>query len=140
MKQIKVFVIAVLLSSISNNMLAGQITPCVPKTSIDYSVAPDSDGIGCHQNRQWQSLESWIDSDSDSDITSITEANGSVNAGQHNWWRKYSLNDAPAGDVQWRTSSDNGVTWSVYGNNDEITQGDTVEFKFFVNRPPTDTR
>ncbi|MFT5840720.1 MAG: hypothetical protein ACI9UT_003234, partial [Flavobacteriales bacterium] len=50
------------------------------------------------------------------------------------------LNDAPAGDVQWRTSSDNGVTWSVYGNNDEITQGDTVEFKFFVNRPPTDTR
>jgi hypothetical protein len=135
MKQIKMLAIAVLLTSISNSVLAGQVTPCVPKTVIDYSVASDYYNADCHQNQQWQSLGPWVNSGSDN--VSHSEDNYISASRRHSLWGKYNVKGGAAGYVQWRTSSDNGVTWSDYGTDDKITQGDTVEFKFFADDSKT---
>lgn len=150
MKYIKTFAVAVLLTNISGYVFA--ITS--PDTSCngrdgdrhDYSDAPGEYGVACNNSSgRWQAL---------GPNGSGTDTNGSgTDAGYlqttaaDTWTADSGVNSGVDGDVKyvngtavdtddgvhWRTSSDGGTTWSDYGNGD-ITQGDTVEYRFGVAR------
>ena len=108
-----------LLSVASSLAWAGETKSCAEKgnsSSWDYSDAPASYGTACHLTPYWQKLgDGW-----DSDTAAGSQVVGS--------------DDATDDGVVWRVSSDDGQSWSEFGNDVEITQGDQVEFQYTFNR------
>ncbi|MFT7431319.1 MAG: hypothetical protein ACI971_001780 [Colwellia sp.] len=149
MKIIKTLTIAVLLTSISSHVFAGQVTPCGDKTGVDYSDAPDSYGAACHKTRKWQSLGPGTNKGSKGDKKNNSRHKYKSTEGYKNWSKEDNVNSGADGDVQngidsddgvqWRTSSDSGVTWSNFGTDGVIFQGDVAQFKFLVGRSQTGT-
>ena len=122
MKNAVVVSLLSLLSLVSSAVYAGETKSCAEKgnkTNWDYSDAPASYGTACHLTPYWQRLgDSW-----DSDTVADSQVEGSDNASDDG--------------VVWRVSSDEGQSWSEYGNDVEITQGDQVEFQYTFNRSET---
>jgi hypothetical protein len=144
MKYIKFLTTAVLLASISNITLAGPATSCADRglNNIDYSDAPNSYGAACNQTQRWQALGPGTDSGTAGDVVGDSRTKYRATDGYKDWTRENGVNTSgDEGDdgVRWRTSSDNGVTWTDFGTDGVITQGDVVEFSFLVGRSQTGT-
>lgn len=114
----KIILTALLLIGFSSFSQAGTVISCIDKSNAnskyDYGDAPSSYGTACHDTDRWQNLGSKWDTDS---------ANNLVGN-----------DDATDDGVSWKTSSDGGDTWSSWSSNGVLTRGDTVKFRFSVNR------
>ena len=150
MKYIKTLFIVVLLSSIASSVFAATSpdTTCngLDNDSHDYSDAPGTYGVACNNsNGRWQALGpngSGSNTNSTGTNAGYTQTTASIT-----WTDDSGVNQGIDGDVaniggnivdtdngvHWRTSSDGGLTWGAYGNAD-LTQGDTVEYRFGVAR------
>jgi len=104
------------LGFISSQAFAGATVSCDGRSNIDFSDAGNGYGVACHQTDRWQSLgDDW-------DRDNLSDASNTGN------------DDATDDGVTWRTSSDNGATWTDYGTGSAVTQGDLVEFRFEFTR------
>lgn len=139
----KLFVVGLTLLSVSNISYAGTVKSCETartdwaNKSYDYGDATGYDEA-CHDTNAWQQLG-----------RATTKENGVVTAielqgdsgttddsvGENRGWNaETSQKSTDQGDngVRWRVKNSDG-TWSSWGK-DELTQGQTVEFKFVVQR------
>jgi hypothetical protein len=139
----KLFVVGITLLSVSQFSYAGSVKSCETartdwsNKSYDYG---DASGYGeaCHDTNAWQQLGrattkengvvTAIELQGDSGTT-----NDSVSKNR-GWNAETSQKSTDQGDngVRWRIKNEDG-TWSSWGK-DELTQGQTVEFKFVVQR------
>lgn len=116
-------VLLVVCSFASNATGTFSITECSSKfnNQMDFSDAPASYGVACHDTNYWQELgDKW---DTDNEQVDPNTMLQPVNA-------EIYTDDG----VAWRVSSDNGLTWSDFSTDQEIAQGDKVEFMFEFNR------
>jgi hypothetical protein len=106
---------------------AGSIKSCTGGTG-DYSDAPASYGVACHDTNKWQQLGKL---DPPLNGAAVPE-NDFDNPG---WTSESSPNAVDAGDdgVKWATSTD-GVNFGPYGTTDDLVQGQFVKFQMDVNR------
>jgi len=126
---ISVFLI---LGLVSSQAFAGATVSCEKKAenklkrnkrvTFDYGDAATASGdsanaygVACHDTPKWQRLGSkW-------DVDNVN----TVEAGS---------DDSTDDGVNWRTSSDGGVSWTDFGTTADVTQGDLVEFQFEFTR------
>jgi hypothetical protein len=149
MKYIKMLATAAILISISSSFFAisSQVTSCSGGNvnNHDYSDAPGTYGVACNNSSgRWQALGP---NESGADTYTSGNAGYLQTTASKTWTAEGVVNSGIDGDmttingvavdtdngVHWRISLDGGITWSDYGNGD-ITQGDTVEYRFGVAR------
>lgn len=137
--------LAILLTflCITNTALAGSVKSCETRDSdngsFDYSDAPDAYGEACHDTNAWQQLGKAKIKNTDGEKEAVAlqgdsgsrNDNDSVNRG---WNAETDPNSPDTGDngVSWRIQNED-ATWTKFGRK-ELTQGQTVEFKFVVQR------
>jgi len=135
----KYLAITVTLLCFSNFSSAGTVTSCADKkadqgagSSFDYGDATtDSEGKAykqaCHETNAWQQLGS-------AGANGIINTTNDVNSANEGWNGEGSQKSEDTGDngVTWRVADENGV-FGAYGH-PELTQGQTVQFKFDVTR------
>ncbi|WP_448246001.1 PEP-CTERM sorting domain-containing protein [Thalassotalea agariperforans] len=134
----KLFVVGITLLSVSNISYAGTVKSCNTGGSYDYG---DATGYGeaCHDTNAWQQLGRATTKDDNKVVNRIDLQgdSGTTNdtiSENRGWNAETSQKAKDQGDngVRWRVKNTDG-TWSSWGR-DELAQGQTVEFKFVVQR------
>lgn len=105
-----------ILVSSANASQTYSVTPCSSDKNgkIDFSDAPASYGVACNQTPYWQKLGSTWDADN------IDQAVGA--------------DDATDDGVTWSIWSEDTQSWGEYSNDNVITEGDQVQFRYEFNR------
>jgi hypothetical protein len=126
----KSLILALFSSSLfffSYNAHAGRISNC-SGGSGDYSDAPASYGVACHDTNRWQQFGD-AEASLPGDYINIDDFNNP----------EWSAESAPLaidsgdGGVSWATSND-GVNWGPFGRSDDLVRGEFVKFKVDIQR------
>lgn len=127
-------ILTIALLAFSALASAGSISQCTGGSG-DYSDAPSSYGVACHDTNRWQQL-GWDRKNYDSLPGDRLSNDDYKNRG---WTPESSAKDnRDRGDngVKWAVSSD-GENWSEYNTKNEITQGQYVKFQVGIKRSTT---
>lgn len=132
--------ITLTLLCLSNTALAASVTSCETKSTNNPGEAydyGDATGYGeaCHDTNRWQQLG--YSKDKNRDDIALSSGTGDNDDGTPNrgWNQETEQNNVDKGDngVRWRVQDENG-NWINNWGRAEFTQGQLVEFQFFVER------
>ncbi len=124
----KAFALLALLALVSSHSaFAGSISNCTGGSG-DYSDAPSSYGVACHDTNRWQQL-------GNSDASLFGDSISTNDNNNVGWTSESAPNAVDSGDngVSWATSTD-GITWSNFNQSNDLVQGEFVKFQVDVQR------
>lgn len=140
-KNYKHIVLSAIVLCFSSTSFAGTVKSCESRNTYDdYGDAPKSYGVACNDTAKWQTLGQMTTAEQQAEDNRINGGTGSATGYRNsNAYKTYSQES----NQKNTDTGDNGVVWRIKGTdewgNDQIHQGDEVEFKFSVWRSQTGT-